>query len=262
MASTTGHAVVRGRRRRAAGFRRHARHSVRLRRRVRLAGGLGHPADVRDDLDFESEVLPVLISQLTAPGGAAKFEFIRLVAGVPRGRSGRSRSGSSPPRAAPSSNAAPAARSCRTLDHTYSMSPADRAFLAGLGITGAQVDGWHRDHGWQPVLRADVLAALPGEVRGLHRQAQEAGADVAHPSGRTRAARAHLRVHETVAAAGPSALVAEAWTSGVGHCNFTAEQIVTAVDAMNVWITDGVPPESFPAELGFIDFDPPDWPQP
>ena len=45
----------------------------------------GTPSDLRDDLDFETEVLPVLIGQLTAPGGVGRFEFIRLAAGVPRG---------------------------------------------------------------------------------------------------------------------------------------------------------------------------------
>src|SRR6266508_1271735 len=45
----------------------------------------GAPGDVRDDLDFDTEVLPVLAAQLSAPGGAAGFEFIRRVAGTPEG---------------------------------------------------------------------------------------------------------------------------------------------------------------------------------
>jgi hypothetical protein len=40
----------------------------------------GTPGNVRDDIDFESEVLPVLLGQL---GNFATFEFIRLVAGTP-----------------------------------------------------------------------------------------------------------------------------------------------------------------------------------
>ena len=31
---------------------------------------------------------------------------------------------------------------------------------------------------------------------------------------------------------------------------------------MEQWIITGTKPEAFPAELGFIEFDPPDWPQP
>jgi hypothetical protein len=43
----------------------------------------GTPADVRDDLDFESEVLPTVVAQFSAPGGFGRFEFLRLVAGGP-----------------------------------------------------------------------------------------------------------------------------------------------------------------------------------
>src|SRR5262249_21013493 len=45
----------------------------------------GTLADVRDDIDFETEVAPVLAAQLAAPDAAGKFEFMRLAAGVPSG---------------------------------------------------------------------------------------------------------------------------------------------------------------------------------
>jgi hypothetical protein len=74
---------------------------------------------------------------------------------------------------------------------------------------------------------------------------------------------AHIsKYNETVAAAGRSDLVANAWTSGVGHCNFTAQQLVTAVQALEHWVQTGQRPGPFPASQGFVTFTPPPWPQP
>ena len=222
----------------------------------------GSPADVRDDLDFETDVLPTLIAQLTAPGGAARFEFIRRVTGVPvgpewpfanwffttEGRAELERRAGGPV--------------VQNVDHTYALTAADRAVLAGLGLSSATLDGWLAE---MDAIRysspnrsrhylekyADYTGALRRPVLTLHTQV-----DALVPP-------AHISAYqETVAAAGRSALLSEAWTSGVGHCNFTAAQLVAAGDAMHLWITDGVRPDSFPAELGFIEFDPPEWPQP
>src|SRR5262245_38712006 len=43
----------------------------------------GTPGDVRDDLDFETEVLPIISAQASDPANFGRFEFIRLVAGIP-----------------------------------------------------------------------------------------------------------------------------------------------------------------------------------
>jgi hypothetical protein len=66
---------------------------------------------------------------------------------------------------------------------------------------------------------------------------------------------AHQSVYrETVAAAGESDLLAQAYTSGIGHCIFSAPQVVAAVHALDAWIATGVAPTdaSFPAALGFV----------
>lgn len=222
----------------------------------------GMPGNVRDDLDFETDVLPVLISQLTAPGGAARFEFIRRVVGVPEGpewpfsiwyfttegRAELERRAKGPV--------------VQNLDHTYSLSAADRAALAALGATGPTVDGWLAElddvrfsapHRFRRYVEkyADYTGKLRRPVLTLHTRI-DALVPPAHIS----------RYQQTVAEAGRSAHLAEAWTSGIGHCNFTTEQLLATVNAMDRWITDGIKPTSFPAGLGFIDFDPPDWKQP
>ena len=41
------------------------------------------PGDVRDDLDFESEVVPILIASVAEGLGFGKFQVVRLVTGIP-----------------------------------------------------------------------------------------------------------------------------------------------------------------------------------
>jgi dienelactone hydrolase len=222
----------------------------------------GTPSDVRDDLDFESEVLPVLISQLTAPGGFGRFEFIRLVTGVPRGpewpfaiwffttegRAELERRAGGPV--------------VQNLDHNYAVSAADRAYLAGLGVGASAVDGYladmtaNRVGAYQPArhyleLYADYSGKIKSPVLTL-----DTTVDALVPP-------AHISAYNaTVAAAGRSDLVANAWTSGVGHCNFTTQQLVTAVQALERWVQTGQRPGPLPASQGFVDFTPPPWPQP
>jgi hypothetical protein len=217
----------------------------------------GTPSNVRDDLDFETEVLPVLIGQFSAPGGFARFEFIRLAAGAPtgpewpfsvwffatEGRAELERRAGGPV--------------VQNADHTYRLSAADRGYLAGLGITGAAVDGWLADMMANRV-RAERPARHPAE-----RYANYSG-KIKHPV---------LTLDTTVDALVPPAhisaynqtvrrdwLLANAWTNGVGHCNFTIEQLLTAVRALDSWVRTGRRPASFPASQGFVEFTPPPWP--
>jgi hypothetical protein len=219
----------------------------------------GTLADVRDDIDFESEVLPVLAEQLAAPGAAGRFEFIRRATGVPAGPEwpfgilyfATEARGELERRAG--GNVA------QNADHIYSLTDADRALLAGLGVSGATADGW-------------IAEMLSGRLS-------------ADPSARTYAQRYAaysannkkpvLTLDTTVDALVPPAhisvynerahrpwLVANAWTSGFGHCNFTIEQFVTAVTALDDWVRTGERPTTFPASQGFVDFTPPPWPYP
>ena len=60
-------------------------------------------------------------------------------------------------------------------------------------------------------------------------------------------------------------LLFQTYTTGVGHCNFTGTQILTAVSAIDLWVRTGMRPTaaSFPAALGFDStFVPPPMPQP
>jgi hypothetical protein len=68
----------------------------------------------------------------------------------------------------------------------------------------------------------------------------------------------------TVSEAGRAGLLAQTFTSGNGHCNFTGPQLLTALGALDSWVATGTKPTdaSFPAALGFLPgFTAPAWPQ-
>jgi pimeloyl-ACP methyl ester carboxylesterase len=232
----------------------------------------GTVGDVRDDLDFESEVLPLLFGQLSDPLNLGEFEFIRLVTGTPG-------SGLTPPPGLypealfepfffATEGAAEAERRAggpivQNLDHSYALSAAEKADLASLGIDAdalVRAMNARRNIAAPPASRnyleryADYSGEIKKPVLTLHTVIDEL-VPVAHESA----------YRQTVAAAGKSDLLVQAYTRGVGHCNLSEAQVVAAVHALDAWLATGVAPTdaSFPAALGFVPgFTPPPWPQP
>src|SRR5262245_21219879 len=104
----------------------------------------GTPGDIRDDLDFESEVAPILQAQAGDPTNFGRFEFIRLVAGIPG-------SGITPPTRffpgrligmpfflATEAEAELERRAggpvAQNITHTYALTEEEKAYLAGVGV--------------------------------------------------------------------------------------------------------------------------------
>jgi hypothetical protein len=76
---------------------------------------------------------------------------------------------------------------------------------------------------------------------------------------------AHESAYRNTIRVGRDDLLVQAYTRGIGHCNFTLAQQLAAIEAVDTWARSGTPPASsaFPAALGFIPgFVPPVWPQP
>lgn len=111
----------------------------------------GTPGNVRDDLDFETEVQPKLVAEVSNPANFPKFEFIRLLIGTP----GR---GITPP-----SNFYPGwvftdmafttefraelerrARGpvVRNTDHIYNLTDTEKTYLVSLGIPAPTIESW------------------------------------------------------------------------------------------------------------------------
>jgi pimeloyl-ACP methyl ester carboxylesterase len=228
----------------------------------------GTPANVRDDLDFDTEVLPKMFGEISNLANWGKFEFLRLVSG-----------------AAPSSAPPPApdwaftnmffateARAelerraggpvVQNLTHVYSLSAADKAYLALLGVNADQLLATmnagrnvsapsssrnYLEH-W-----ADYSGKIKKPLLTLHTQTDA----LVPPSHETAYA-------ATVAAAGRSGQLAQTFTNGNGHCNFTGPQLLTALGALDSWVATGTKPgaSAFPAALGFLPgYSAPAWPQ-
>ena len=230
----------------------------------------GTPGDVRDDIDFETEVFAKMFPELTNLANLGKWEFIRLVTGttpfelpapvfpgwivtnmffVTEARAELERRAGGPV--------------AQNLTHTYSLSPVDKAYLATLGVNAdLLLAAMNAQRTWSapPSSRnyaehwADYSGKLKKPLLTLHTRTDSL-VPVQHESAYA----------ATVADAGRSDLLAQTYTDGNGHCAFTGQQLLTALGALDSWVATGEKPDAadFPAAQGFLPgFVPPDWPQP
>lgn len=235
--------------------------------------------DIPTTLRFTTDVLPVLAAQLANPANFRRFEFVRVMNGLPlEGFYPPPFPGSVNPdfnwlagaflfltevRADLESLAKAAGRVSQNLNHTYVLTDANRAYLGSLGFD------------------VDALLAAMNARRTIAADEQARAYTERHyaPSGRLH--RPLLSMHttrdgvaipghesalaDTVAAAGKSALLRQVFTDAVGHCAFSIDQWLTTVQAMESWLDTGERPDDgfFPATAGFdLDFVPRPWPQP
>lgn len=232
-----------------------------------LPAAWGTVANGDDDVDFETEVFPGVVAQLVNPANFGRFEFMRLVSGVPlspsyypdglltnvfffteaRGELERRAGGPV----------------VQNLDHAYWLSPGDRLYLNGLGIPSAQLDAW------LATMNTTRYAAPPASRNYLERYADFSGKIkrpvlTLHTAVDTLVPVSHEAAYaQTVAAAGRSSLLRQWYTGGTAHCGFSFEQILAAVNGLDAWVRTGVAPAGPPAVAGFLPgFVPPAWPQP
>lgn len=237
--------------------------------------GWGTWYDVRDDINFNTEVLPILMSQLSDPNNIPKFEFLRVLfdSGI---RLGDPTDGyyQNPgwlflimfgiTEARGELEARAKGPVVQNVDHVYTLSDADKGYLMALGFKADQLESVLR------VMNAiTTLSTAPQQRRYL--------AEYFDPSGDFR--RPLISLHErddgfigvyhesvlrdTVKAARKDAMFVQAFTGGNWHCGFTGQQLLSAIDAMDYWLDEGSKPgpEFFPEDLGFLPgYVPPDWP--
>jgi hypothetical protein len=225
----------------------------------------GTVGEVRNDIDFDTEVLAKLAPELSNIANFPKFEFIRLVAKNP----GRGITPPPPPAFYPGwaltdfffiteARAELQRRAggpfVQNLDQNYSLTAAEKAYLAGLGLPGPVVDAWLAQMNARRNIEADPSA------RNYVRNNTNFNGKIRNPI---------LTVHtivdpllvvanesayaELIAQTGKEDLLFQTYTTGVGHCNLTGPQVLTAVNAIDLWVRTGVRPTaaSFPAALGF-----------
>jgi hypothetical protein len=151
----------------------------------------------------------------------------------------------------------------QNLDHTYSLSQAEMVYLGSLGVDAVGLLN-------QMNARTNIEASLPAR-RYVERYTDFTG-NLKRP-----VITIHTRVdevvreaneglyQEVVKSAGKEDMLLQVFTNSVGHCNFTGEQLLATVSAMDYWLDTGMKPQPtdlfFPAFLGFIHgFVPPPWP--
>jgi hypothetical protein len=231
----------------------------------------GTPADADNDVDFETEVFPTLATQiLPIPTQYGKWEFIRLISGA------RGPVVPLPPVLYPSwlftnfffftEARAEAERRAggayvQNVTHTYTLTPAEHAYLAGLGFTAG------------PVLAAmNASTRFSGELSARNYMSHYATFSgklrdpvlSIHTKWDTLVPWGHESAYaETVASAGKSELLLQASTNGLGHCNFSPTELGASVALLESWAETGVKPSA--ATLAAFGLDattpPPGWPQ-
>lgn len=243
----------------------------------------GTAGDVRDDIDFETEVRPKLLVEVNNPLNFGKFEFMRLVTGTP----GQGINPPPPPffypgwlltdmffateaRAELERRAGGAV--VQNLTHNYSLTAQEKAYLATLGVNAdallAQMNA-RRNISASPSARnyvernADYNGKIKSPVLTMHTRI-----DGLVPVSNQSAYR------DTIMVAGRGDRLFQTYTAGnqigvvpgnIGHCDFTGPQFLTGIAAIDNWVRTGTPATSanFPAALGFLpNFTPPPYPQP
>jgi hypothetical protein len=221
--------------------------------------------DVRDDLDFETEVQPKLISEISNPANFPKFEFIRLVTGTP----GRGINPPPPPNFYPGwvftdmfftmearSELERRARGpiVQNLDRNYSLTLSERMYLTSLGVPSAVIDSW------LIAMNGQRYVSAPNYARNYLEHNANYKGKIKNP-----VLTMHTKIDplvtvsqeyeyaQTVGASRRSASLFQTYTNGNGHCAFTGPQLITAINAINEWVTTGIKPTqaNFPAALGF-----------
>lgn len=218
----------------------------------------GSPYDLHDELNFETDVLPALKAHLSRPGGAARLELVRILAGVPRGPEWPNRVLSFATEYRAELERRAGGPVAQNLGHHYAVPAGVRA---RLGLPAYLVDA--------AVARMNAHRFVPGAGRPYAQQHADFTGRLRHPViTLTNAVDALVPAAQidayarTVRSAGAAGQLVTAWTNGKGHCAFSPAQMVRSIDALDRWVRAGIKPIGFPRAEGFTHRTPPRWPFP
>lgn len=227
--------------------------------------GWGTPGDLRDDLNFMTDVMPHIMMQLT-PAKMGYWEFLRRVNRMPPNTFYVGTNRVIPLYFAIAARAELESRAggpvAENVGRVYTLTGQDLLELAAMGVDGE-------------ALLAEMNA---GTDIASPRNARNYASHYADPDGRL--GRPVLTLHtegdclatpnnegayrDTVDRQGAGQLLMQQFVPGGGHCTFTPAQELAAVNAMMSWLDSGTRPDPslfFPAALGFdAGFIPPGWP--
>jgi hypothetical protein len=225
----------------------------------------GNFGNVRDDLDFDTEVLAKLFPEVSVAANFSRFEFIRLVTGTP----GRGIPTPAPPNFYPGwvftdmffameARAELERRAggpiVQNVNRKYGITEQERAYLNSLGVLSAVIDSWLIQMNANRFVEAPMFSrnyvARNANYSGLITKPILTTHTIIDP---LVTVSQQYEYTETVERAGRSQFLYQTYTNGNGHCNFTGPQLITAITAINSWVATGVKPTAanFPTALGF-----------
>jgi len=215
----------------------------------------GSPGDLRDDLNFMTEVAPHIMPQ-RPPAKMGSWEFLRRVNGMPADTFYNDTNWMMPLFFALAARAEIEGRAggpvAENVGRRYKLTDQDQLDLAALGVDGyalldemnARTDIMSRRNARNYVERyVDPDGRINRPVLTLHTE----GDSLATPT--------HEGAYrKTVTDRGAGDLLMQAFVPGGAHCTFTPAQEIAAVNAMMSWLETGARPDpsvAFPAALGF-----------
>ena len=224
----------------------------------------GPLGDIREDISFADDVLPVVFPQYIDPANYGKWEFIKLVTDYPEDAFWAMSPWGAPwplltfmfgTEAFAEVEERAHGTVMQNLDHLYSLTQDEIDDLSLLGVDAVslleEMNGMTDIEASKPGRKyVERYSAYSGDITGpvitLH-NSEDPLCPVAH----------NCIYRDTVAAAGNSYLLLQVFTEWMGHANFTVEQYVLTVQAMKDWLDSGIkpsPPDStaFPAAEGFL----------
>ena len=226
----------------------------------------GTPGDLRDDLNFVTEVMPDILPRMT-PTQYGNWEFIRRVNRIP---SDTYYAGASRVQILFFATAVRAELERRAggsvvenIGRVYTLSNDDKTYLAGLGVNAdallAQMNAPINQFASKPNARNYVQHYVNPSGR-INRPVL-----TLHTEGDWLATPNHEGAYRaTVEQQGNGELLVQQFVPGGAHCTFTSAQELAGIDAMMYWLDTGTRPDPsvfFTPALGFDpSYIPPQWP--
>jgi pimeloyl-ACP methyl ester carboxylesterase len=231
----------------------------------------GTLTNINPNVDFQTEVIPEFIGKLSDPANFGKFEFIRLALQLPA----ENFYGGGPnvptlfflgaimTEARSEIEARAGGRAAQNLDHTYRLSANDKAYLTSLGVNP---DSLLNAANARRFVAAEKDArkyvkrnSIPsGKICGPVITVHGVG-DGINPPDQESVYKLYIKDAKREGS------LLQVYTESLGHGDFTQQQLLTSIQAMESWLKTKKKPSLsvFPPSQGFIPgYVPPAWPQP
>lgn len=225
----------------------------------------GTPGDIRDDVDFMTEVWPHILARMT-PAQKGRWEFIRLVNRIPPDTYYVGLNRALPVYFATSVRGELESRAggpvAGNIGRVYTLTGPEKVYLAALGVDANAL--------LEQMNAMTTFTSHPNARNYVEHYVNPSGRITRpvltlHTEGDALATPNHEAAYRaTVEQQGNGDLLMQQFVPGGAHCTFTSAQYIAGIDAMVYWLDNQNRPDPssfFTPELGFDpSFVPPPWP--